>query len=217
MVMVGLLNGRKQPPATKHDVVRKKLFKKMRRGKTGYWLAATFLLALLTWILLQFCQTMKGHPLFIHLKVLAMLGMVATWGLAMRAIREKLLELFNVWILGRRKLNQQAMDAGKRRPVREKGNFHSFFFGRSILFLRLIAIGITMPFFFLPLFGAFLGLALGLQYGWDPTGLILFLLISSILALAVGLYFRWAIVLVPAKARPHGPHYFFSRVPKGKV
>lgn len=149
---------------------------------TYSWLRATAMQAVLTAALLLVAWRGEGKSWGAYAQVMALLGIVATWSLALRTIRARLIELFNFW--GRASMNL--------RPA------YKAYVKSSVRRLRIIAAGITIPFFVMPLLYTILCTFLavhstthGADY-WLPPAMGMLLA-----ALIVAGYFHWSIVPLP--------------------
>lgn len=159
------------------------------------WLVATAAQAAVTCALIALQRHFENTPKELYARMIVTLGIVATWSLALRTIRARLIELLAFWQKTSRGLIPKAPISALR---------HDAYIKASIRRLRIIAAGLTLPFFILPLFWAiasvFLSIhsSLGAEY-WIPPAC--FMLFNAGLVAA---YFHWSIVPlpVPSKIRP---------------
>src|ERR1700754_4203749 len=75
---------------------------------SGAWFWPTAFQAILTTALLIVSKYGEGHIWDKHVKLILLLGIVATWTLALRTIRERLVELMRVWHAASRGLLRKA-------------------------------------------------------------------------------------------------------------
>ena len=172
----------------------------MHNGGSAGWLITTVLQALLTWGFMGIAKLAEGFPWEPQAKMLVIVAFVATWCMALRTIRARLLELIRFW--------RKSSDAVTRKaPMIDEQKAHFFrsfqktYVRQSIFRLRVIAAGITMPFFILPIFTASVCVALSCSsVRADHTGLLGMALVLSVLAAIVGAYFHWTVVPHPVRA-----------------
>jgi hypothetical protein len=183
-----------------------------RARGTRSWLIATGFQALLTCALLALSRWAEGKPYEMHARLIVCLGIVATWSLALRAIRERLLELIAFWQKASIGLLKKASDSGRhfvKMPL--KRDQESYIKG-SIRRLRIIAAGLTIPFFAMPMLWTFISAFLSFKRhgnsaeNWASAAC--FMLFS---ALVVAGYFHWAIVPLPTPLRASGKRNPFKR------
>lgn len=181
------------------------------RGESGIWLLCTFLQALLTWAFIGISTLSEGWPWERQAKLLVVVAILATWGMALRTIRARLVELARIWHAASKGLLQKASESGLHQiPMALKG-WQARYVNRSILRLRIIAAGITMPFFVLPAFTAAACLSLCWCRGSGEPNLLGLAVFASVLTAIVGVYFHWSIlppaapVRVDARTRPAYP------------
>ncbi|MCW8131398.1 MAG: hypothetical protein KIS92_13700 [Planctomycetota bacterium] len=167
----------------------------MQRGGSAGWFLSTMLQAALTWGFIGLARLSEGWPWERQAKLLVIVAIVATWGMALRAIRARLLELVRSW---HKNLVMKAGGTRLKALPRTLLENHEKFVKGSMLRLRIIAAGITMPFFVLPLFTAALCLALTCtRHTFDFVEMAC---LSSVMAAVVAIYFRWSILASPAPA-----------------
>ena len=169
------------------------------------WFLATALQALLTAGLLALAKLSAGCLWERHVHILMLIGIVATWGLALRTIRARLVELFMHWRNYSQGLIKRASESGLHRISVKLTNAQERYIQSAIWKLRLIAAGLTIPFFIMPLVLSIVAVALSLGYApanpHDPWTMIA--LFTSFGAFIVAGYFRWTIVPTPAPVRVH--------------
>ena len=150
--------------------------------ESGLWLWATALQAVFTCVLLALAKYSEGY-VWEHLaKLIVILGIVATWSLALRTIRERLVELNLHWMAV---------------PVNE---VQETYIKAAIWRLRIIAAGLTIPFFVMPAACSLISMIFSfelkpqeLKGGWGS-----FAFFTMFSACIVAAYFHWVIVLAPA-------------------
>jgi hypothetical protein len=166
----------------------------MHRGDSVSWLLCTIFQAILTWGFILLSKLSEGWAWEGHAKVLVLIAIVATWVMALRTIRTRILELLRFWHSTR---NPKNMEVDREREERLAAERTAYV--RDAMFrLRIIAAGITMPFFILPAFVSALCVGACLWEGvmdGDFLGLSLFL---SVLTAIVGAYFHWSVVPLSA-------------------
>ncbi len=171
-----------------------RLWARMHRGDSVSWLLCTIFQAILTWGFILLSKLSEGWAWEGHAKVLVLIAIVATWVMALRTIRTRILELLRFWHSTR---NPKNMEVDREREERLAAERTAYV--RDAMFrLRIIAAGITMPFFILPAFVSALCVGACLWEGvmdGDFLGLSLFL---SVLTAIVGAYFHWSVVPLSA-------------------
>jgi hypothetical protein len=175
------------------------------------WLFATALQALLTCGLLLIARFGVGKMWAPYAHVIALLGIVTTWSLALRTIRARLIELFSFWSGASVKLLQRASQSGRLFLSASRAPACDAYVKAAARRLRIIAAGLTIPFFALPVLWTFLSAYLSLcpaQKGaeyWLPVAMGMLLA-----SLIVAGYFHWSIVplpvAVPARAAARLPY-----------
>jgi hypothetical protein len=183
-----------------------------RRRSTQTWLCATALQALLTCGLLLAARCGAGKAWATHAHVIALLGIITTWSLALRTIRARLIELFSFWGEASAKLISLAS-----RPSSVTPRFCvpacDTYVRDAARRLRIIAAGLTIPFFTLPMFWTILSAVLSLcpsQKGaeyWLPVAVSMFMA-----SLIVAGYFHWSIVPLPVPVRAVGRSPYRRRI-----
>lgn len=171
-----------------------RLWARMHRGDSVSWLICTIFQAILTWGFMLLSKLSEGWAWEDHAKVLVLIAIVATWVMALRTIRTRILELLRFWHSPRNRKNMEVDPEREERLAAERTAYV-----RDAMFrLRIIAAGITMPFFILPAFVSALCVGACLWEGvmdGDFLGLSLFL---SVLTAIVGAYFHWSVVPLSA-------------------
>jgi len=124
-------------------------------------------------------------------KLLVILAIAATWCFALRTIRARIVEL----------LRFLRAAVGRAAPQMGLGA-QAEYVRKTTFCLRVIAAGITMPFFLLPLFVSALCLAVCWHQRIPDGHLLALAALLSVVAVIVGAYFRWAIVPAHAPRRP---------------
>jgi len=176
------------------------------------WLWATGLQALCTCALLGLSIYAEGKPWERHARLIVLMGIVGTWSLALRAIRERLLELMRHWHKASRGLLRKASDSGRHLIAVRSSSAQERYIKGSIWRLRVIAAGITIPFFVMPFIWSLISVALSLSVGplaegyW--AGVALFMMVSACI---VAGYFHWVILPLPARARSSSPRRWNRR------
>jgi hypothetical protein len=181
------------------------------------WLRATATQAVCTCALLGLSVYAEGKPWERHARVIVLFGIVGTWSLALRTIRERLLELMRHWHRASQGLLRKASDSGRHLISVRLSNSQEHYIKGSIWRLRIIAAGITIPFFVMPFVWSFV--SVGLSFTVNPLaqgyweGVALFMMVS---ALVVAGYFHWVILPLPTPVRVSGTQRRASqrRLPK---
>lgn len=173
-----------------------RLWSRMHRGDSVSWLICTIAQALLTWGFIILSNLSKGWAWEGHAKVLVLIAIVATWVMALRTIRTRILELLRFWRNARK---PKAADVDPQREERLEAA-RTAYVRDSMFRLRVIAAGITMPFFVLPAFVSALCVGACLWEGIMDGDFLGFALFLSVLTAIVGAYFHWAVVPMPATA-----------------
>lgn len=171
-----------------------RLWARMHRGDSVSWLLCTIFQAILTWGFILLSKLSEGWAWEGHAKVLVLIAIVATWVMALRTIRTRILELLRFWHSTRNPKNMEVDREREERLAAER----TVYVRDAMFRLRIIAAGITMPFFILPAFVSALCVGACLWEGvmdGDFLGLSLFL---SVLTAIVGAYFHWSVVPLSA-------------------
>lgn len=172
----------------------------MHDGGSAGWLITTILQALLTWGFIGISKLAEGFPWEPQAKMLVLVAIVATWCMALRTIRARLLELIRFWRKGSQVLFRKAREQTEEgRPGFGLKSFHKIYVRKSMFRLRIIAAGLTMPFFILPIFTASLCVALCWYNGRGDFELLGMALVLSVLAAVVGAYFHWTVMPAPVR------------------
>jgi len=169
----------------------------LQRGDSAGWLLATLLQGLLTWGFMGLAELARGWPWEREARLAVVAGIVATWVLALRAIHQRVVELARFWRLTR--TPARAAPAPDSAPARESRR--TAYVKGSILRLRIIAAGITLPFFVLPALTSFLCLVLCWTGAAHRRQLAAAGLALGLAAAVVGFYFHWAVLPAPARRR----------------
>ena len=165
---------------------------------TRSWFIATGAQALFTCGLLAGSHWAAGKPYEAHARMIVCLGIVATWSLALRTIRERLLELIVFWRKASMGLLKKASDSGRHLVKIPLKREQELYIKASIKRLRIIAAGLTIPFFVMPMMWTFISAFLSYKRhgttaeNWASAAF--FMLFS---ALIVAGYFHWSIVPLP--------------------
>jgi hypothetical protein len=172
---------------------------------SGVWFWATAMQALFTSALLILSHYGAGRPTAKYLDLILVLGIIATWSLALRTIRERLVELMRYWRAASRGLLRRASESGLRLIPVPLAQERELYIKRSIRALRIIAAGITLPFFVMPLtwtfVAAFLSINVNLSSMKDYwAGASLFMLLCSFI---VAGYLHWVMTPRPVAVRAH--------------
>ncbi len=177
-------------------------FDQARARAARSWLIATGLQALFTCALLGASLWAKGKPYEPHARLIVCLGIVATWSLALRTIRERLLELIAFWRKASLGLLRKASESGRHLIKAPMNPAHEEYVKGSIRRLRIIATGLTIPFFTLPLMWMFISAFLSFHRDgsnaetWASAAC--FMLFNAVI---VAGYFHWSIVPLPQPVR----------------
>jgi len=169
------------------------------------WLWATAAQALFTCALLGVSVHAEGKPWEQYVRLIVLMGIVGTWSLALRTIRERLLELMRHWHRASRGLLRKASESGKHLIAVPLNNAQESYIKGCIWRLRVIAAGITLPFFVMPFVWSFISVGLAFTVGplareyWE--GVALFMMVG---ALVVAGYFHWAILPLSTPVRVSG-------------
>ena len=173
----------------------------MKRGGSGGWLIATFLQALLTWGFVGLSKLSEGRPWESQAKALVLVAIVATWSMALRTIHARLLELIRLRRSTALELLKKASESNLQAWPSALKSWQETYVRQSIFRLRVIAAGITIPFFVMPIFSAAVCLVLfWLERRQDLLNLAA---LTGICSVIVAAYFRWSIVVLPALVQAH--------------
>ena len=174
-----------------------------RKGDSASWLFVTVVQGLLTWGFIGLHRWSEGHVWAIHAEALVIASIVVTWCLALRTIRERMVELWRFMALNTDALLKNAKRAGYALDPAVADRYRQNFVERSASRLRLIAGGITLPFYFLPLFAAAACTSLYLQID-GSVELLEGALLLALAAVSVAVYFLWSVRPVPAAVPQEG-------------
>lgn len=183
-----------------------KLWAITQRGGSAGWLLTTALQALLTWAFIGISKLSEGLPWEHQARQLVLIAIVATWCMALRTIRQRLIELLRTWHIASQglvaKAQQTASESGIAKiPELLQRSLQGVYVRQSILRLRIIAAGLTMPFFILPIFAAGLAVSLCMQKGAADSEWLGLAAICALISAVVGVYFHWSILPAPAPVR----------------
>lgn len=171
-------------------------------GRSGSqsWFWATALQGAVTAALLALCWYAHGKSWERHAQVIVLIGIVATWGLALRTIRARLVELLRQWQRYSKGLARRASASGKHLLQPPGSEPQEQYIKTSIWRLRIIAAGLTIPFFVMPMFFAFFAAAfcVCVATGADKDSWCAAASASVLAAAIVAGYFHWVILPKPA-------------------
>lgn len=169
------------------------------------WFAATTAQAIFTTGLLVLYKYGEGRSWETHARLILTIGIVGTWSLALRTIRERLCELMRYWQQASKGLLKKASASGLHWisvPVKKE---QEAYIKASIRRLRIIAAGLTIPFFVMPMMWSFISVVLSriapvnMKDYW--TGCAVFLMLCTFI---VAGYFHWVILPRPVPVRVSG-------------
>jgi len=167
------------------------------------WLYATLFQGVCTCGFLALLKVAEGRPWERHARLIVLIGIISTWGLVLRTIRERLMELMRHWHKASKGLLQRASASGRHVVPVPLTPTTDRYIKQSIRRLRIIAAGLTIPFFIMPMTWTFI--AVMLSYKQDPGTIrdqwavaSLFTLFS---AFVVAGYLHWAILPLPIPVR----------------
>ncbi|MFH0939263.1 MAG: hypothetical protein V1899_08280 [Planctomycetota bacterium] len=180
------------------------------------WLWATGLQSLFTVGLLALAYFSKGRALESHVSIIMLIGIVATWGLALRAIRARLVELIRYWRQYSQGLIKRCSESGKHFIAAPLNDAQERYIKGAIWRLRIIAAGLTLPFFVMPIVCSFVAVAFSFKWATVTTrdSWAIVALVTMFSAFIVASYFHWVIMAVPMPVRISGRirHYFPHRI-----
>lgn len=170
------------------------------------WMWATVVQSLVTCLLLLLAHYARGKVWERHADVIVILGIVATWSLVLRTIRERLVQLYRHSHAYSQGLIRKASQSGKHWIAIKLTDDQEKYIKGSIWRLRIIAAGLTIPFFIMPLMWSVIAVVFSFKLGHDRardfwTAAAFFTMFG---AAVVGGYFHWAIVPMPAPVRVFG-------------
>jgi hypothetical protein len=130
-----------------------------------------------------------------------MLGIIGTWGLALRTIRERIFELLKIWHRASAGLLKKASASGLHLIAHPLPPDQERYIRAAVWRLRIIAAGITLPFFVMPLLWSLIGVAFSFKIAPEPmrdywAAISLFTLLASMLVMG---YFHWVVLPMPVK------------------
>jgi hypothetical protein len=176
-----------------------------RHAGSGRWLWATGFQALITTALLVADHYAHGHVQERTARLIITIGIIATWSLALRTIRERLLELMRHWQAASRGLLKKCSESGRHLISVKLNDSQEQYIKGSIWRLRIIAAGITIPFFVMPFIWSFISVFMSYNVGplgkeaW--AGIAMFMMVSAFI---VAGYFHWVILPAPVPVRVSG-------------
>jgi hypothetical protein len=167
------------------------------------WLWATGIQAASTCVLLGALKLCEGKHWERHARIIVIIAIAATWSLALRTIRQRLVELMMHWQKASKGLLRKASESGKHWISTPMNRQQEEYIKGSIWRLRIIALGLTIPFFIMPVVWSFISIFVSLHAGPQAenfwAGMSLFLMVSACI---VAGYFHWAILPLRMKASP---------------
>jgi hypothetical protein len=174
------------------------------------WLWATGFQGLFTAVLLGLSWYAEGHRWEFHARIILLLGIVATWGLALRTIRERIFELMRFWHKASTGLLKRASESGKHLINNPLSPSQEKYIKGAIWRLRIIAAGITIPFFIMPMLWCLIALAFSWKIApgnmreyWAAVSVF-----TLLAALIVAGYFHWVILPLPVRVTAQTRRYF---------
>ncbi len=194
--------GKRTPEPAKGTGWLARLWQTMHRGDSVGWLVLTIMQALLTWSFIGIAKLAKGLPWEDQVKMLVIVAIVATWCMALRTIRARLLELLRQWNRAPSYLLKKASESSVNGLPAKMKEWHKVYVRKSIFRLRIIAAGITMPFFIMPVFTAALCFSLSWDRGLGDVSLLSTALVLSAMTIVVGAYFQWSVQFPEPALRP---------------
>jgi hypothetical protein len=178
--------------------------RRLRQAESANWLVCTVLQALLTWVFWGLSKLSEGYPWEGQAKLLVLMAIVATWCMALRTIRARILELYRFWRMPLKDV--PGVPRNLPEPVAKAvERFQAEHARTSVWRWRLIAAGITMPFYILPFFVSAVCVGLCWQRSTIDGDFLGLALVLSVLAAVVGAYFYWSIVPDAASPAPERP------------
>ena len=187
------------------------------------WLWATGLQALFTCGLLALEKFMEGRAWEHQARMIVVLGIVATWGLALRTIRERLVELMRYWQKASQGLLRRASESGMHWIAVPMQDSQEKYIKAAIWRLRIIAAGLTIPFFVMPVACSLIAVIFSFEL--KPAAMheywSSFAIFTMFSAYVVAAYFHWVIVALPAPvpvrvSGSYGRHFLHRKRP-GKI
>jgi hypothetical protein len=131
------------------------------------WMWATGAQAVVTLVLVGLAKWSEGGRFEQQVYLLMLIGIVATWSLALRTIRERMLELMRYWHKASKGLLRRASQSGKhlisvklseKQTEKQKGLVK-----KAIWRMRIIAAGLTIPFIVMPMCWSLVSVVLSLR------------------------------------------------------
>jgi hypothetical protein len=195
-----------QAPGTKFDPFAEPTLSRTSKA----WLWATGFQGLFTALLLLLSIYAEGHRWEFHARLILLLGIVATWGLALRTIRERIFELMKFWHKASTGLLKKASESGKHLISQPLSASQEKYLKGAIWRLRIIAAGITIPFFVMPLLWCLIAAVFSIKIAPAHTkdywaAISLFTLLSATI---VAGYFHWVILPQPVRVSAQTRRYF---------
>ena len=185
-----------------------RLWVRMHRGDSVGWLICTMLQALLTWGFIELSRLSEGWAWEPQAKTFVVIAIVATWVMALRTIRARIIEMLRFWHTARK----SKVDEADRELEERRRAVRTAYVKKTMLHLRIIAAGITMPFLVLPAFVSALCVGVCLWKGTMDADFLGFALLLSVLAACAGSYLHWA--MVPLTTASSSRKVVRERVPK---
>ena len=174
------------------------------------WFWAMTLQAIVTSVCLIGFWLAQGHSMERTIRLVLLIGIASTWSLALRTIRERLVELMRHWHKASHGLLKKCSESGRHWisvPLSQK---NERYIKDSIWKLRIIAAGLTIPFFVMPLVFSFIAIVHSVTDGpivkefWAGIAMV-----TMLGAAIVAGYLHW--VLLPKPIRVSGFRRYFPQ------
>jgi hypothetical protein len=167
------------------------------------WMQATVVQALLTTALLALSKKVEGSAYERHVQFILLIGIVATWSLALRTIRERMVELMRYWHNASKGLLRRASRSGLHMIAVKLSPGQETHIKGSIWRLRIIAAGLTIPFIIMPMCWSLISVVLSMRATTIPakdTWAIsaVFTMLGTLIAAG---YLHWVMMPRPAPLR----------------
>ena len=196
--MPGKRNNREPelPRVTRWDL----FMARVHKGGPYMWMAITAIQAFITCLFLGVYWVYQDTQWEAQGLFLSITGIIATWCLALRAIRSKIVEIFKLWRDGSRGLLKKASRSGQHMIPASLTPSLLKSWKSDLLSLRVIAGGVTIPFLLMPIFTGIVCAFMCWRNPHEMHRWIEWVFLGPVLSLMVASYFLYSIVPVPITA-----------------
>jgi hypothetical protein len=176
------------------------------------WFWAMTLQAIITTVCLVGFWLAQGHSMERTIRLVLLIGIASTWSLALRTIRERLVELMRHWHKASHGLLKKCSESGRHWISVPCSQEKERYIKSAIWKLRIIAAGLTIPFFVMPFVFSFVAIIHSFTDGpilkefW--AGVAMVMMIGA--AIVAG-YLHWVLLPKPVRVTAFQRRYFPQR------